>query len=95
MKRNEKVSGIQKKYLKYTAALLGLALLLSTWGPPVCEEQADPGGDRKIRVYDGENGISLEICFARATRRRQSASSMTMCSRACAVRGWRKSAALV
>ena len=32
MKKSKKRSGIQKRYLKYTAALLGLALLLSSFG---------------------------------------------------------------
>lgn len=32
MKKNRKTSGIQRRYLKYTAALLGLALLLSSVG---------------------------------------------------------------
>ena len=32
MKKTKKSSGIQRKYLKYTAALLGLALLLSSLG---------------------------------------------------------------
>lgn len=32
MKKNKKMSGIQRRYLKYTAALLGLTLLLSSVG---------------------------------------------------------------
>ncbi len=35
MKKNKKRSGIQKRYLKYTAGLLGLALLLSSLGVAV------------------------------------------------------------
>ena len=41
MKKSKKRSGIQKRYLKYTAALLGLALLLSSFGVAECEEPAD------------------------------------------------------
>ena len=32
VRRDQKRSGIQRRYLKYTAALLGLALLLSSLG---------------------------------------------------------------
>ena len=64
MKRNEKVSGIQKKYLKYTAALLGLALLLSSLGAGLyVKNRLTRAVIAKYEFMTERMGISLENLF--------------------------------
>ena len=64
MKRNEKVSGIQKKYLKYTAALLGLALLLSSLGAGLyIKNRLTRAVIAKYEFMTERMGISLENLF--------------------------------
>ena len=96
MKRNEKVSGIQKKYLKYTAALLGLALLLSSLGAGLyIKNRLTRAVIAKYEFMTERMGISLENLF------RQSDEATAECvlyddvQQSLRSRGWRKSAALV
>ena len=64
MKRNEKASGIQKKYLKYTAALLGLALLLSSLGAGLyVKNRLTRAVIAKYEFMTERMGISLENLF--------------------------------
>lgn len=64
MKRKEKVSGIQKKYLKYTAALLGLALFLSSLGAGLyVQVRVRRAVVDKYEFLTERMGISLENLF--------------------------------
>ena len=52
MKKDKKKSGIQRRYLKYTAVLLGIALLLSSLGVVVSvrERLTDSIIDKFVRL---------------------------------------------
>ena len=67
MKKDKKKSGIQRRYLKYTAVLLGIALLLSSLGVVVSvRERLTDSIIDKYEFMTERMGITLENMFRKS-----------------------------